>query len=105
MKRAAKRLPAPEHYIKTPAPAVPRVRAPHCGDPRSVSRNRQPVVNRGADLAPMDRGLAFPMMPGDQQNEPIAGILRELQGKVDRPPCAVETVAVKVDDAVGLDGA
>ena len=105
MSGAAKWLPAPEHYIKTPAAPVTRVRAAHRGDPRSVSRDRQPVVNRGADLASLDRWLAGSMMSGDEQDEPVTGIFGPLQLEIDRPPRTIEIEAVKIDDAVGLERA
>ena len=101
--RAAKRLPAPEHDIKTPAPAVPRMRSADRGNARGVAGHGQPVVHRGADLASLDRRLTRPVVAGDEKDEPVACIFRPLEGKVDRPPCAVESVAVQVDDAVGLD--
>ena len=75
------------------------------GDPRRVTRCREPVVNGGADLATPDRRLARPMMARNEQDEAIPGIACAFQGDIDGPPSAVETVTVEVDDPVGLDRA
>ena len=81
------------------------VRPSDGGNFRRVPRCCHPVVNGGPDLPPPDRRLAWPVMTGDQQDYPLASIDRLFEGTVDRAPCAVEILAVKVDDAVGLDGA
>jgi hypothetical protein len=59
-------------------------------------------VNGGADPAPLDRRLARPVVTCDEQNEAVAGVFRPLQRQIDRPPCTVEIVTVKIDDAVRL---
>ena len=104
MKCAAERLPAPEHYIETPAPAMARVGSANRGDSRRVTGYGEPVVNRGSDLTPPDGWFARAMVAGNEQDKAITGILRTFESEIDRPPCAVETVAVKIDDAVRLHG-
>jgi hypothetical protein len=78
------------------------MRCANGGYARSVTRDGKPVMNGGADLAPLDGRLARPMMTCDEQNEAIARVFRSLESEIDGPPGAVETVAVKIDDAIGL---
>ena len=105
MPRAGKELTAPEHYIKTPASAVPGVGSTNSGDPGSVARGAKPVMDRRPDLATLDGRLARSVVTGDEQDEAIPGIFGTFKRKVDRSPGAVEGVAVEIDDAVGLKGA
>ena len=74
-------------------------------DLRGMPRSLQPVVDGSADLAALNRRIAGPGVARDQQDNPVAGGDRPLQPAVDRRPCPVEIEAVKVDNAVGLDGA
>ena len=103
--RAAKRLPAPEHYIETPASPMPRMCPAHRGDPGGMARDGQPVVNGRADLAALDGRFARTMMTRDEKDEAVSGILGALEGEVDFSPCAVETVPVEIDDSVGVERA
>ena len=105
MARAGKELTAPEHYIKTPASAVPGVGSTNRRDAGSMTRGRKPVVDRRPDLAPLHGRLARAMVAGHKQDQAVPGIFRPLERKVDRPPSTVEAVAVKIDDSVGLKGA
>ena len=105
MARAGKELTAPEHYIKTPASAVSGVGSTNGCDAGCMTRGRKPVVDRRPDLAPLGGRLARAVVAGHKQDEAVPGIFRPLQRKVDRPPRAVEAVAVKIDDSVGLKGA
>ena len=102
---AAKRLPAPEHYVEAASAAVARMGRANRRDPGRVTRNREPVVDRGADLAALDWRLARPMVAGDQQDEAITGVARAFDGKVDCTPGAVQAVAVEIHDPVRLEGA
>ncbi len=70
-----------------------------------MARHRQPVVYRGADFTASDRWFAHPLMPSHQQQKPIPGADGTIKGKIERLPCAVERVAVKVESPVGLDRA
>ena len=65
------------------------VGAPDGGDAAGVARGGQPVVDRGADLAPLDRRLAGPMMAGDQQHHAVAARdrLLERRGRSRARPC------------------
>ena len=80
------------------------VSGPDGGDIRRVSRGRQPVVDRGSNSPALDRRVPGPRMAGDQQDHTLAGLDRPFERQVDRAPCAVEIVAVEVDDPVGSDG-
>jgi len=79
------------------------VSAAHGGDPGRVPRCGEPVVDRGADLAPLHWGAAGPMMAGDQQDDALLALDRLLERTVDRPPGAVEAHPMEVDDAVRPD--
>ena len=101
--RVAERLPASsQDDVKAASATVPRVRSTHRCYPSGVTRNGQPVMDCRTNSAALDRGFAAPMVTGDQKNEPVAGGNRPVQRCVDRRPCIVETVAVKIDDPVGL---
>lgn len=81
------------------------VRPADGSDFRGVPRSLQPVVDGGADLAPLDRRIAGPRVAGYQQDDPVTRGHCALQPVVDGPPCLVEIEAVEVDHAVGFDGA
>ena len=104
MGRAGKELTAPEHYIKTPASPMARMRPANGGDARGMARHREPVMNGGADLASLDGWFSPPVVTCDEQDKAVAGVFRPLQRQVDRPPRAVEAVAMEIHDAVGLQG-
>ena len=73
------------------------------GDLRRVPRSREPVVNSSPNLASADRRLARPVVAGNQENHAIAGIDGSLERAVDRLPCTVEILAVKIDGPIGFD--
>jgi hypothetical protein len=75
------------------------------GDPGGVARRGEPVVDRGADPATLNRRLARPVMAGDQQNDPDAVRNRPIEAEIDRPPRGLEVHAVKIEDAVRFDRA
>lgn len=75
------------------------------GDGGGVTRCREPVVDRGADLAALDRRFARSVVTGDQKDDALASGNGALEPAVDRRPRAVEGEAVKVEDAVGLNDA
>ena len=89
--------------IEASAATVAAVRAAHGGDARSVARGGEPVMDGGADSAPLDRRLAPALMAGNQQQDAVSGGDGLLERSVDRFPGAVEIVAVKVERAIGLD--
>lgn len=62
-------------------------------------------MDRSADRAAPDWRLTRPLMPSDQENDPIAARDCLLERSVDRPPGAIETQSVKVDSPVGLKSA
>ena len=63
----------------------------------------EPVVDRGADPASFQRRFAFAFMPCDQEENSVPGFNRAFKRAIDRFPCAVEAMAVKVEDAIRLD--
>ena len=71
-------------------------------DAAGMARCREPVVDRRADLAALDRRLARTMVSGNQQNDPVAASDGGLQAAVDRPPCLVEIHAVQIEDSVRI---
>jgi hypothetical protein len=84
---------------------VAPVSAANRRDPGGVARRGEPVVDRGADLATLNRWLARPVMAGDQQDEAIAVRNRTIEAEINRPPRGLEVHAVKIEDAVRLDRA
>ena len=63
----------------------------------------EPVVYRGPDPPALDRWGPRPFMAGDQQQYPVTGVDRAFQGQVDGAPSPVETEAMEIEDAVGLN--
>jgi hypothetical protein len=79
---------------------VAAVGAADRGDSRSVARGGEPVMHRGANFPSLDRGLAGPMMAGDQQQHPLAARDCLLEAAVDRGPGFVQAQPVEVQDAI-----
>jgi hypothetical protein len=92
-----------QYEIEAAAAAMTSVGAAHGGDPCRVARGSQPVVDRGANLAALDRRLARPMMAGDQEHDAVAAGNRLVEAAVDCMPGAVEVHSVEVEDSVDLD--
>ena len=82
-----------------------RVGSADGGDPGRVARDGQPVVYRRTDFSALDRWFPGAMMARHEQDEAVSGALGPLERQVDRPPRAVEAMAVKINDAVGLERA
>ena len=80
-----------------------RVSAANGGDTPCVAGYCEPVVNGRTDAPALDRRLPRPMVPGYQQNDPLARLLGAFKGHVDGVPRAVQIETVKVDDPVRLD--
>ena len=80
------------------------VRAPDGRDPVRMPRHRQPVVDRGPDLAALHRWFTRPRVSGDEEDDPLAASDRPLQAAVDGLPSAVQAVAVQVQRTVDCDG-
>jgi len=68
-----------------------------------MTGNRKPVMNGRPYPATLQRRIAFPLMAGNQQQDPVAIGNRPLEPPVYSFPCAIEVVAVKVQYAVRLD--
>lgn len=81
------------------------VSAPYGGYSRSVPGSLQPVVDCGANFAPLHGHVAGAGMAGDQQYDSFTSGDCALQAAIDGPPGAVEAVAMEVDDAIGFDRA
>lgn len=81
------------------------VSAANRGDRTRVTRGGEPIVDGGADPAPLDRRTAGTMMPRDQQDDALAPDNRLLQPVVDHVPGAIEGEAVKIEHTIGLDRA
>lgn len=65
-----------------------------------MARMGEPIVDDGTNLAALDWRLAFPFMTGDEQDDPVAAIYRQVEAAVQRLPRPVERMAVKIEDAV-----
>jgi len=70
-----------------------------------MTRGRQPIMDRGTDRAAPDWRLPGTLVPGDEEDDAIAAGDGLLQRAIDRSPRTVEGHSVKVDGAVGIDGA
>jgi hypothetical protein len=68
-----------------------------------VARGGEPVVDRCADPAALDRRLSGTVMAGDQQNDALAASNCLLEAPVDCAPCGVEVHPMEVEHSVGLD--
>ena len=81
------------------------MRASDRGDILRMTGRGDPVMNRGPDAAALDRRLARPMMPGNQQENPFTAGDRLFERAVDRRPGAIQIHAVEVEHPVRLDRA
>jgi len=81
------------------------VGASNSSDARGVARYRQPVVDSSADSAPLQRRFSLALVPGDQQQDPVAGGNCPLEAKVDRLPCPIQAVAVQIQCPIGINPA
>ena len=81
------------------------VRTANGGNARRVPRSGKPIVNGRADAAALDRRLARPVMTGNEQDNPVAGVNRLLETAVDRAPRGVEGHAVEIERPIGLSRA
>jgi hypothetical protein len=59
-------------------------------DRRSMARGGKPVVDGGADLASLHRGVAGAVMPGDEQDNPVTARNCLIETAIDGGPGAVE---------------
>jgi hypothetical protein len=76
------------------------MRAPDGSDIACVARGGQPIVDGSANPPPLDRRLAWPMMTGDQKNDPVASRNRLVEAAIDGGPRGVEIHSVEVYDPV-----
>ena len=81
------------------------MRAANRCDRRSMARGGKPVVDGGANLAPLHRSFAKPVMSRDEQDDPITARNCLIETAVDREPGAVERQPMKVEHTIGLDRA
>ena len=72
-------------------------------DARGMAGRCKPVMDRRADTAPLNRRVARPMMPRDEEDDAVAGIDGLLEGMVNHGPGALKVKAVKVHHPVGRD--
>ena len=72
------------------------------GDSHSVARRRKPVVDGGANPPALDWRIARPSMAGNQQKHALTVNKRMFKRAINGLPCALQVMAVEVDDAVGL---
>ena len=60
-------------------------------------------MDRSPDPAALDWRIALTVMSGDQKQQPVAASDRLFEAAVDCPPRGVESHAMKVEHAIGLD--
>ena len=82
-----------------------RVSAPDRRDISGMAGSREPVMDGSSDPAPQHGRITRPMMPRNEEHDPVAARNRLLQTPIDRSPGPVEIHAVQVEHAVGLDHA
>jgi hypothetical protein len=100
---AAERRFASQNDIEAAASTVAAVRSPHCGDGVCVAGGGEPVVDCRTDRAAPDRGIARPMMAGDEQHDALSAADRLLKAVVDGSPRGIEAHSVQIENAVRLD--
>lgn len=92
-------------YIQAAPAPMAAMRGPHRSDARGMARRGEPIVNGRPDPAARHRGLALPLMAGDEQYHPVARGRGLLQRIIDCIPRPVEIVAVKIERAIGSNAA
>lgn len=83
---------------------MPPMRAAHSSDAACVPRCGEPIVNRGADLAALNRRLPRTVMTGHEQQDAVAARDRFFELAVDCAPCRVQVHPVQIENTVGFDG-
>jgi hypothetical protein len=68
-----------------------------------VARNSQPIVNGGSNPASFERRLSPALMARNQQQNAVAGRDGLFERPVDRFPCPVKAMAMKVQRPIGID--
>lgn len=84
---------------------MPPVRTANGGNSWGMPRSSEPVVNRSANLAPLDRRRIRPRMSGDEEDDTLPRPYCGFQASVDGRPGLIEVEPVKVEHPVGLDRA
>jgi hypothetical protein len=79
------------------------VRVPNRGDIRRMARGFEPVMDRGPNPPSLDRRIAWPVMPGDQQQHAVAASDRLFETAIDCSPRGVEIHAMEVEHAIRLN--
>ena len=105
MRGVNKRSAAAEDEVEASASAVSSAGAANRRNLRRVPRSGKPVVDRGTDLAALDRPVAGPVMTGDQVHDALAAINRLFERAIDGAPSCVEVHAVQIDHAIRFDSA
>ena len=72
------------------------MRASHGGDARRMAGHGKPVMDRRANTPPFKGWFSLALMAGNQEENSIARRNRALKRPVDRFPCAIEAVTMKV---------
>ena len=93
----------PQDQVKAAPAPVPPMGSADGSDARGMAGRRKPVMDRRADTAPLNRRVARPMMPGDEEDYAVAGIDCLLKRAVNHGPGAVEVKPVKIDHPIGRD--
>jgi hypothetical protein len=63
---------AAKNDVEASTAAMAPVRAPNRGDIRRMTRSREPVMDRRPNPPAFDRRIAWPVMPGDEQQQAVA---------------------------------
>ena len=79
------------------------VRASNGRNVPGVSGGREPIVHGRANFPSLHRRFTRTMMSGNQQQNPVAAVDRLFETSVDGLPCTVQSHAMEIEHAVGLD--
>ena len=79
------------------------VRVPDRGDIRRVARRFEPVMHRRPNPPALDRRIARPVMPGDQQQHAIAASDCLFETAIDCLPRGVEIQAMEVEHTIRIN--
>jgi hypothetical protein len=77
--------------------------AADCCNLACVSRRTEPIVNRRADAAALDRRFAGAMVTGNQKEDSIALHNRPIERPVDCEPSAVEIEPMQIENLIRID--
>jgi hypothetical protein len=94
---------AAKNDIEASPAAMASVRVPNRGDIRRMARGFEPVMDRSPNPPSLDRRIAWPVMPGDQEQHAVAASDRLFETAIDCTPRGIEIHAMEVEHAIRLN--